>query len=198
MKKIVKLNEEDIERMVGRIINEESNDINTIEDVMGWLNPGDSYRIGRDYSDRHGVSNIYTYVGERKTGGREIADFRQLVNGKIEKSYQNPKTLLDYYRRNQLTKEDPKINEDHTLPRRERERHANQFAKSKFEPYDREREIMDAFGPYRDDVPANVVSYLRKNPKRFLQKLVKVYGMDKTLEYIGYEGGENIDLDYNN
>lgn len=76
------------------------------------------------------------------------------------------------------------MNED--LPRRERERHATNFAKSKFDPYDREREIMDAFGPYRDDVPANIVSYLRKNPRRFLQKLTNAYGMDKMLEFIGY------------
>ncbi|NIP31183.1 MAG: hypothetical protein GTN59_11695 [Candidatus Dadabacteria bacterium] len=77
------------------------------------------------------------------------------------------------------------LNED--LPRRERERHATQFAKASFEPYDREREIMNAFGPYRDDVPANVVSYLRKNPRMFLKRLTAVYGMDKMLDFIGYE-----------
>jgi hypothetical protein len=76
------------------------------------------------------------------------------------------------------------------LPRRERERHSNQFAKASFEPYDREREIMNAFGPYREDVPANVVSYLRKNPRNFLKKLTAVYGMDKMLEFIGYETPE--------
>lgn len=80
------------------------------------------------------------------------------------------------------------INEN--LPRRERERHATQFAKSSFEPYDREREIMNAFGPYRDDVPANVISYLRKNPRRFLQTLTDVYGMDRMLDFIGYEQTE--------
>ena len=80
------------------------------------------------------------------------------------------------------------INED--LPRRERERHQTQFAKSKFEPYDREREIMGAFGPYRDDLPPNIISYLRKNPRRFLQKMVDIYGMDKILDFIGYQQPE--------
>lgn len=73
-----------------------------------------------------------------------------------------------------------------SLPRKERERHSNQFAKASFEPYSRESEIMDAFGPYRDDVPPNVVSYLRKNPRMFLKRLTDVYGMDKMLEFIGY------------
>jgi len=76
------------------------------------------------------------------------------------------------------------------LPRRERERHANQFAKAAFEPYDREREIMNAFGPYRDDVPANVISYLRKNPRNFLKRLTAFYGMDKMLDFIGYQEPE--------
>jgi hypothetical protein len=91
------------------------------------------------------------------------------------------------------------LNED--LPRRERERHATQFAKAAFDPYDREREIMDAFGPYRDDVPANVISYLRKNPRRFLQKLTNAYGIDKMLDFIGYEVpmvDEPMEEDYDN
>ena len=87
------------------------------------------------------------------------------------------------------------INED--LPRRERERHQTQFAKSKFEPYDREREIMGAFGPYRDDLPPNIISYLRKNPRRFLQKMVDIYGMDKILDFIGYQQPEMME-DYDN
>jgi hypothetical protein len=88
------------------------------------------------------------------------------------------------------------LNED--LPRRERERHATQFARAAFDPYDREREIMNAFGPYREDVPANVISYLRKNPRNFLRRLTDVYGMDKMLDFIGYEtpqddlGDENL------
>lgn len=77
------------------------------------------------------------------------------------------------------------ISED--LPRRERDRHRTQFAKSKFDPYEREEQIMKAFGPYKDDVPANVISYLRKNPRTFLKRLTNHYGMDKMLDFIGYE-----------
>jgi hypothetical protein len=78
------------------------------------------------------------------------------------------------------------------LPKRERERHATQFAKSKFEPYEREEDIMNAFGPYREDIPPNVISYLRKNPRRFIQRLVAAYGMDKMLDFIGYTHGANV------
>jgi hypothetical protein len=46
---------------------------------------------------------------------------------------------------------------------------------------------MSAFGPYASDVPPNVVSYLRKNPRTFLKKLADVYGVDKLLDFIGYQ-----------
>jgi hypothetical protein len=94
-----------------------------------------------------------------------------------------------------VVREEKMNNINEALPRRERERHQTQFAKSKFEPYDREREIMDAFGPYRDDIPANIISYLRKNPRRFLQKLTDAYGMDKMLDFIGYTPETDIDME---
>ena len=99
-----------------------------------------------------------------------------------------------------VVREEKMNNINEALPRRERERHQTQFAKSKFEPYDREREIMDAFGPYRDDIPANIISYLRKNPRRFLQTLTDAYGMDKMLDFIGYTPETDIDMeeDYDN
>lgn len=82
-----------------------------------------------------------------------------------------------------------KLHED--LPRRERERHQTNWRKRDFDPYERERDIMGAFGPYANDVPPNVVSYLRKNPRRFIQRLVDVYGANKFLEFAGLNAPVN-------
>ena len=85
-----------------------------------------------------------------------------------------------------VVREEKLNNINEALPRRERERHQTNWRKKNFEPYDREKEIMGAFGSYRKDVPPNVISYLRKNPRTFLQRIVDIYGMDKVLDFIGY------------
>jgi len=89
-----------------------------------------------------------------------------------------------------VVREEKLNNLNESLPRRERERHQTNWRKGKFEPYDRERDIMSVFGPYSNDVPPNVVSYLRKNPRTFLKRMVDVYGMDKILDFIGYQQPE--------
>jgi hypothetical protein len=76
-----------------------------------------------------------------------------------------------------------KVNED--LPRRERERKATNFRRDTFDPYQREGQIMDIFGPYKNDVPPNVISYMRKNPALIIKRLEQVYGRDKILRYLG-------------
>jgi len=83
-----------------------------------------------------------------------------------------------------ILKEEKSLNE--ALPRRERERHETNWRKREFEPYQREKDIMGAFGSYSDDVPPNVISYLRKNPRKFLQRIVGIYGMDRVLDFIDY------------
>lgn len=75
------------------------------------------------------------------------------------------------------------IQED--LPKRERERKETNYRKSSFEPYKREGELMDIFGPYKQDVPPNVISYMRKNPALIIKRLEQVYGRDKILKYLG-------------
>lgn len=80
---------------------------------------------------------------------------------------------------------------DEAQPQRELDRKSNNYSKSKFNPYKREDEIMNAFGPYKDDIPPNVVSYLRKNPRTFLKKLTSFYGMDRMLDFIGYTEDNN-------
>ena len=95
-----------------------------------------------------------------------------------------------------VVREEKLNNINESLPRRERERHQTNWRKREFEPYDRERDIMNAFGSYSNDVPPNVISYLRKNPRVFLRRVVDIYGMDKVLDFIGYrqpEMGEEYD-----
>lgn len=72
------------------------------------------------------------------------------------------------------------------LPKRELDRQNTKWRRGDFEPYERESQLSKSFGAYSDDVPPQVISYLRKNPRRFLQKFVEIYGMEKVLEYIGY------------
>lgn len=88
-----------------------------------------------------------------------------------------------------IIKEEGKLSEE--LPKRELERHQTNWRRSSFEPYKREDELMNAFGPYSKDVPPHVISYLRKNPRRFLQRMVDVYGMDRVLDFIGYKNENN-------
>ena len=73
-------------------------------------------------------------------------------------------------------------------PEEEINRKQTNFKKSEFNPYQREKDIMGAFGSYSDDIPVNVISYLRKNPRRFLKKIVDIYGMERVLDFIGYRG----------
>lgn len=66
------------------------------------------------------------------------------------------------------------INESY--PRKERERKDTNFRSSQFEPYPKEEEIMNKlFGPYKNDVPVNVIQYLRKNLRRNVSRLGYVY-----------------------
>ena len=81
-----------------------------------------------------------------------------------------------------IIKED-NLKEDH--PKRERDRQSTNFRKSSFNPSDRENQIMDIFGPYKDDVPVNVVQYMRKNPSIIVKRLEQIYGRDTILRYLG-------------
>jgi hypothetical protein len=95
------------------------------------------------------------------------------------------KELTDMVKKVILEEKLNNINE--ATPRRELDRVSTNWRQKDFEPYGREKEIMDAFGPYGNDIPPQVISYLRKNPKRFLQRMVNIYGMDRVLDYIGYD-----------
>lgn len=47
----------------------------------------------------------------------------------------------------------------------------------------RETEIGDVFGKYSEEIPPIVIRYMRKNPRRIIQRLFDIYG-DKMMDYI--------------
>jgi hypothetical protein len=68
-------------------------------------------------------------------------------------------------------------------PKKELERKATKYRKSDFEPYQRESELKTIFGPYSEDIPAQAIEYMRKNPASVIKKLIKIYGVDKVKSY---------------
>ena len=76
-----------------------------------------------------------------------------------------------------------KVNE--ALPPKEQMRKDTQYRRDSFEPYNRESQLMDIFGPYKNDVPPNVIQYMRKNPALLFKRLKAVYGEENVLRYLG-------------
>lgn len=153
-KKVVRLNEKDIESLVEKIIKEES------------VSKDQQRAAGIALSAKRGKTPVKELKGSAK----------KMYNSMTEKE-------LEDFASTKHKGLPEKIDEE--LPRRERERKADNFRKSSFNPYDREIDIMSVFGPYGDDIPANVIQYLRKNPARFIKQLGKVYGKDNVIKYLG-------------
>jgi len=74
------------------------------------------------------------------------------------------------------------INED--LPKKELDRKDTNFRRHEFEPYEREKGVQSIFGKYAEDVPPQVIQYMRKNPAAIIKRLVDVYGLEKVYDYI--------------
>jgi hypothetical protein len=70
-----------------------------------------------------------------------------------------------------------------TTPKKELERKVTKYRKLDFEPYQRESELKTIFGPYSEDIPAQALEYMRKNPASVIKKLIKIYGVDKVKSY---------------
>lgn len=58
----------------------------------------------------------------------------------------------------------------------------------------RESELEDVFGKYSGEIPADVIRYMRKNPKLVIQRLFDIYG-EKLMDYIPYSQDEFKDVD---
>jgi len=48
----------------------------------------------------------------------------------------------------------------------------------------REELIMELFGPDGKNISAESITYVRKNPKRFVKKISKIYGLDRVNEWL--------------
>jgi hypothetical protein len=127
-----------------------------------------TYLFGNNLSLPSTVKDAKNYIQFLNDNGVDTFDLRpkQLTSG-----------YVNYMSEQKRLKED--------LPRRERERQETNYRKSSFEPYKREGQLMDIFGPYKDDVPPNVISYMRKNPALIIKRLEQVYGRETVLRYLG-------------
>jgi hypothetical protein len=49
----------------------------------------------------------------------------------------------------------------------------------------REESLRTLFGPAKTDVPTESLTYIRKNPKRFVQKITEIYGLNSVVKWVG-------------
>jgi hypothetical protein len=49
----------------------------------------------------------------------------------------------------------------------------------------REEALASLFGPSRVEVPTESLTYIRKNPKRFVQKITEIYGLNSVVKWVG-------------
>ncbi|NIQ14794.1 MAG: hypothetical protein GTO02_10465 [Candidatus Dadabacteria bacterium] len=49
----------------------------------------------------------------------------------------------------------------------------------------REESLRTLFGPTKTDVPTESLTYIRKNPKRFVQKITEIYGLNSVVKWVG-------------
>jgi hypothetical protein len=166
MTKIIKLTEKDIESLVEKIIKED--DVSSADLGKSTVNTGKELKKG-------GLA-----PKERKTLDQAINMltnfFKQPGNQATGKAYNLFNKL-----KSELSEVTP-VNEGY--PKREMDRRESGFRKSSFKPYKRESQIMDIFGPYKDDIPPNVIQYLRKNPASVIKTLINIYGVDKISQYL--------------
>lgn len=77
-------------------------------------------------------------------------------------------------------------------PKRELERKATSFRRADFNPYKREKDVQKIFGKYSEDVPPQVIQYMRKNPASIIRRLVDIYGIDEIYNYIDMATGDTM------
>ncbi len=49
----------------------------------------------------------------------------------------------------------------------------------------REESLVSLFGPSGTEVPTESLTYIRKNPKRFVKKLTEIYGLNSVVKWVG-------------
>jgi hypothetical protein len=177
MARVIRLTEKDIESLVGRIIKEEGS-VSGADVRKDMISKAKEMSSGLSPAEREVFMKAVGMLGKffQQPGNQAVGKVNNLL-GRLFNELANVK--------GEPEQQQESVNE--SLPRRERERHATQFARSSFEPYERESQLMDIFGPYKQDVPPNVISYMRKNPALIIKRLEQVYGRDKILRYLGIE-----------
>ena len=48
----------------------------------------------------------------------------------------------------------------------------------------REESLVSLFGPSGTEVPTESLTYIRKNPKRFVKKLTEIYGLNSVVKWV--------------
>jgi hypothetical protein len=49
----------------------------------------------------------------------------------------------------------------------------------------REESLVSLFGPSGTEVPTESLTYIRKNPKRFINKITEIYGLESVVKWVG-------------
>ena len=49
----------------------------------------------------------------------------------------------------------------------------------------REESLVTLFGPSGNEVPTESLTYIRKNPKRFINKITEMYGLESVVKWVG-------------
>ena len=49
----------------------------------------------------------------------------------------------------------------------------------------REESLVSLFGPSGNEVPTESLTYIRKNPKRFINKITEIYGLESVVKWVG-------------
>lgn len=49
----------------------------------------------------------------------------------------------------------------------------------------REESLVTLFGPSGNEVPTESLTYIRKNPKRFVKKITEIYGLESVVKWVG-------------
>lgn len=162
MKKVIKLNENDIESLVKKIIKEDEEDYNECNQF--------GYNIGHNAAE---MLSDQTRYGDLE--GSEC-DNNTILEGFVEGLKEN---WPDMFNKISIV---GGVNE--AWPKRELDRKATNFRRGDFEPYKREKDVQSVFGKYSEDVPPQVIQYMRKNPAMIIKRLVDIYGIDGVYDYI--------------
>ena len=49
----------------------------------------------------------------------------------------------------------------------------------------REESLVTLFGPSGNEVPTESLTYIRKNPKRFINKITEIDGLESVVKWVG-------------